>query len=72
MTKVSTTIRELPCGWLWKERGVVFKTAQSAIKALQKEDRKSVSNTKSGVIRTTNWETTSVAGKKIVEFLTSI
>jgi len=71
MTKIETTIRELPSGWLWKERGTLFKTAQSAITALRKEDRLAVANGKSIVMRSTNWETTSPAGKKIVSFLTS-
>lgn len=71
MTKISTTIRELPHGWLWKERGTLFKTAKSVITALKKEDRQAIASGKNVVIRLTSWETTSTAGKKIVGFLTS-
>ena len=68
---IESTIRELPSGWLWKERGTLFKTASSAIKTLRLEDRELVASGKLLVIRKTNWETTSNAGRKIIQFLTS-
>jgi hypothetical protein len=69
--RIETTIRELPSGWLWKERGTLFKTANSAIKTLKKEDGELISAGNLIVIRKTNWETTSKAGQKIIRFLTS-
>ena len=69
--KIESKIRELPSGWLWKERGTLFKTANSAIKTLKKEDRKLITAGNLLVIRKTNWETTSKAGEIIIRFLTS-
>jgi hypothetical protein len=69
--KIESTIRELPSGWLWKERGTLFRTASSAIKTLKKEERMLVAAGNLFVIRKTNWETTSKAGQRIIRFLTS-
>jgi hypothetical protein len=66
------TVRELPSGWLWKERGNVYKTASAVLKAFRKEDSTAATGSKVCVIRITNWEPTTIAGTMILRAITTI
>jgi hypothetical protein len=68
----STTIRELPTGWLAKERGTTYKTAHAALQATCREDRAITRDLpSSAVIRIINWEPTTNAGRSVVLALQS-
>jgi hypothetical protein len=68
----SATIRELPTGWLAKERGTAYKTAHAALQAARREDRAITRDMPSAaVVRTINWEPTTNAGRSIVLALQS-
>jgi hypothetical protein len=63
----STTILELPAGWLAKERGITYKTAHAALQAARREDRRITHDTpQAAVIRIINWEPTTNAGRAVV------
>jgi hypothetical protein len=63
----STTIRELPNGWLAKERGTIYKTAHAAFKATCREDRAIARDVPSAaVVRSISWEPTTNAGRSII------
>jgi hypothetical protein len=63
----STTIRELPTGWLAKERGTTYKTAHAALQATRREDRAITRGMpSSAVVRIINWEPTTSAGRSII------
>jgi hypothetical protein len=63
----STTILELPTGWLAKERGATYKTAHAALQATRREDRAIARDVPSAaVIRLITWEPTTRAGRSIV------
>jgi hypothetical protein len=62
-----TTIRELPTGWLAKERGATYKTAHAALQATRREDRAIIRGMpSSAVVRVINWEPTTAVGRSIV------
>ena len=69
--KIKSTIRELPKTWLWKERGTTYKTAHSAMKAMQREARQIVKSRPDirFVIRNVDWEPTTDIGRAIVKTL---
>jgi hypothetical protein len=68
----SATIRELPTGWLAKERGTTYKTAHAALQAARREDRAITRDMPSAaVVRIMNWEPTTSAGRSIVLALQS-
>jgi hypothetical protein len=63
----STTILELPAGWLAKERGTTYKTAHAALQATRREDRAITRDLpSSAVVRIINWEPTTNAGRAVV------
>jgi hypothetical protein len=63
----STTILELPAGWLTKERGTTYKTAHAALQAIRREDRRITREIpEAAVIRIINWEPTTNAGRSVV------
>ena len=68
----SITIRELPTGWLAKERGTTYKTAHGALLATRREDRAIARDIPSAaVVRLINWEPTTSAGRTVVLALQS-
>jgi hypothetical protein len=68
----TVTIRELPIGWLAKERGTTYKTAHAALQAARREDRAITRDMPSAaVVRIINWEPTTNAGRSIVLALQS-
>jgi hypothetical protein len=63
----TTTIRELPTGWLAKERGTTYKTAHAALQATRREDRRITRDIpEAAVVRFINWEPTTSAGRSII------
>jgi hypothetical protein len=63
----STTILELPAGWLAKERGTTYKTAHAALQATRREDRAITRDLpSSAVVRIINWEPTTAVGRSVV------
>jgi hypothetical protein len=63
----TTTIRELPAGWLAKERGMTYKTAHAALQATRREDRRIARDIpEAAVVRFINWEPTTSAGRSII------
>jgi hypothetical protein len=63
----SATIRELPTGWLAKERGATYKTAHAALQATRREDRAITRGMpSSAVVRIINWEPTTAVGRSVV------
>ena len=63
----STTLLELPTGWLAKERGTTYKTAHAALRATRREDRAIARDLPSSmVIRMINWEPTTNVGRYVV------
>ena len=63
----TTTILELPAGWLAKERGTTYKTAHAALQATRREDRAITRDLpSSAVVRIINWELTTNAGRAVV------
>ena len=63
----STTLLELPTGWLAKERGTTYKTAHAALQATRREDRRIARDLPSAaVVRFINWEPTTAVGRSVV------
>jgi hypothetical protein len=63
----STTILELPAGWLAKERGTTYRTAHAALQATRREDRRIAREIpEAAVIRIINWEPTTNTGRAVV------
>lgn len=68
----SITIRELPSGWLAKERGTTYKTAHAALQAIRREHRGIASGIPSAaVVGVITWEPTTNVGRSIVAALQS-
>jgi hypothetical protein len=68
----TTTIRELPTGWLAKEIGRTYKTAHGALQATRREDcRITRDMPEAAVVRVINWEPTTDMGRAIIWAVTS-
>jgi hypothetical protein len=66
MFRGKVTISETPRGWLWRERGRMFKTAGEASKAIQRENAMAVRKGVSAVIREISWLPITSHGTAIV------
>lgn len=69
--KATATVAEMPQGWLWRERGKIYKSAGAVVKAMQKESNLTVKRGMSAVIRQISWVPSTPAGTRIVKAIMS-
>lgn len=71
MYKSIATVSELPTGWLWRERGKVYKSAGAVAKAMKRENNNAVRRGLKKVIRQVNWIPRTAMGTKIIRAIIS-